>query len=158
MVQIIAWRPPDDKLLSEPMMVRLPMHICVTQPQWIKHHIVFWFIQLYFSCIPRRREVRVKSQMFCCVIVYLHRYERGALSGHMHWALILICVLIFSAYKMSFQLNNWSHGELATLRVDRGEVVWHCAGRQKAYRSCTHLIHCVLVMPYGHINLGEGWL
>ena len=28
MVQIMAWRRPGDKLLSEPMMVRLPTHIC----------------------------------------------------------------------------------------------------------------------------------
>ena len=35
LVQIIAWRLPGAKLLSEPVMVRLPMHICITQPQWI---------------------------------------------------------------------------------------------------------------------------
>ena len=37
LIQIIAWRWPGDKPLSEPMMVRLPTHICVTQPQWIKN-------------------------------------------------------------------------------------------------------------------------
>ena len=36
LVQIMAWRRPGDKSLSEPMMVRLPTHICVTQPQWVK--------------------------------------------------------------------------------------------------------------------------
>ena len=34
-VQIMAWRRPGDKRLSEPMMARLPTHICVTQPQWV---------------------------------------------------------------------------------------------------------------------------
>ena len=34
--QIMAWRRPGAKPLSEPMMVRLPMHICVTRPQWVK--------------------------------------------------------------------------------------------------------------------------
>ena len=34
LVQIIAWRRPGDKPLSEPMMVRLSTHICVTRPQW----------------------------------------------------------------------------------------------------------------------------
>ena len=33
LVQIMAWRRPGDKALSEPMMVRLPTHICVTRPQ-----------------------------------------------------------------------------------------------------------------------------
>ena len=36
LVQIMAWRRPGDKPLSEPMMVRLPTHICVTRPQWVK--------------------------------------------------------------------------------------------------------------------------
>ena len=36
LVQIMAWRRQGDKPLSGPMMVRLPMHICVTRPQWVK--------------------------------------------------------------------------------------------------------------------------
>ena len=35
LVQIMAWRRPGDKPLSEPMMDRLPTHICVTRPQWV---------------------------------------------------------------------------------------------------------------------------
>ena len=35
LVQIMAWRRPGDKPLSDPMMVRLPTHICVTRPQWV---------------------------------------------------------------------------------------------------------------------------
>ena len=35
LVQIMAWRRPGDKPLSEPMMVSLPTHICVTPPQWV---------------------------------------------------------------------------------------------------------------------------
>ena len=34
LVQIMAWHRPGDKPLSEPVMVRLPMHTCVTRPQW----------------------------------------------------------------------------------------------------------------------------
>ena len=36
LVQIMAWRQPGDKPLSEPMMVSLLTHICVTRPQWLK--------------------------------------------------------------------------------------------------------------------------
>ena len=35
LVQIIAWRRPGDKPLSEPMMDSLLTHICVTRPQWV---------------------------------------------------------------------------------------------------------------------------
>ena len=36
LVQIMAWRRPGDKPSSEPMMISLPTHICVTRPQWVK--------------------------------------------------------------------------------------------------------------------------
>ena len=35
LVQIMVWCRSGDKPLSEPMMVSLPTHICVTRPQWI---------------------------------------------------------------------------------------------------------------------------
>ena len=41
LVQIMAWRRPGDKPLSEPMMVSLLTHICVTRPQWVKEDQIF---------------------------------------------------------------------------------------------------------------------
>ena len=35
LVQIMAWRRPGDKPLSETLVVRLSTHICVTRPQWV---------------------------------------------------------------------------------------------------------------------------
>ena len=35
LVQIMAWRWPGDKPLSEPMLVSSLTHICVTRPQWV---------------------------------------------------------------------------------------------------------------------------
>ena len=35
LVQIMAWRRPGDKPLSEPRMESLLMHICVTRPLWV---------------------------------------------------------------------------------------------------------------------------
>ena len=43
LVQIMAWRRPGDKPLSEPMMVSLPTHICVTRPQWVnRQQAIIW--------------------------------------------------------------------------------------------------------------------
>ena len=42
LVQIMAWRRPGAKPLSEPMMVSLPTHIVVTQPQWVNHRLFLW--------------------------------------------------------------------------------------------------------------------
>ena len=36
LVQIMVWHRTGDKPLSEPMMVSLLTHVCVTRPQWIK--------------------------------------------------------------------------------------------------------------------------
>ena len=36
LVQIITWRRAGDRPLSEPMMICLLTHICVTRPQWVK--------------------------------------------------------------------------------------------------------------------------
>ena len=38
LVQIMAWYRSGDKPLSEAMMVSLPTHRCVTQPQWVRNY------------------------------------------------------------------------------------------------------------------------
>ena len=58
-VQIMAWRRPGDKPLSEPMLVSPLTHICVSRPQWVngvgtrlfsKRKIIFlypWILLVY---------------------------------------------------------------------------------------------------------------
>ena len=45
LVQIMSWRRPGDKPLSEPMLVSLLTHICVTRPQWV-YVIEIWNLLL----------------------------------------------------------------------------------------------------------------
>ena len=50
----MACQRPDDKPLSEPVMIRLLTHICVTRPQWVKaidilYHILFALLHDYSS-------------------------------------------------------------------------------------------------------------
>ena len=52
LVQIMAWRRPGDRPLSEPMMVCLLTHICVNRPQWVKKRQFSAFI--YWSCQTRK--------------------------------------------------------------------------------------------------------
>ena len=47
LVQIISWRRPGDKPLSEPMLVSLLMHICVAQPQWVKIWTTIYWNHLF---------------------------------------------------------------------------------------------------------------
>ena len=79
LVQIMAWRRPGDKPLSGPMMVRLPMHICVTRPQWVNiagatiltpYHVVK-SLQLIWRFGTRRFHPRVPDlQMSCSDLTY----------------------------------------------------------------------------------------
>ena len=41
LVKIMAWRRPGDKPLSEPVIVSLLTHICVTRPQWVNTKRIF---------------------------------------------------------------------------------------------------------------------
>ena len=53
LVQIMAWRRPGDKRLSEPMMVSLLTLTCVTWPQWVNGKITLgacgYFIRFFLS-------------------------------------------------------------------------------------------------------------
>ena len=55
LVQIMAWRRPGDKPLSEPMMASLPTHICVTRPQWVnaiwRHESTSTLVQVKARCL-----------------------------------------------------------------------------------------------------------
>ena len=49
--QIMAWRRPGEKPLSEPMMVILLTHICVTRPQWVKLILLMHNSSFYIKII-----------------------------------------------------------------------------------------------------------
>ena len=40
LVHIMAWRRPGDKPSSEPMVVSLTTHVCVTRPQWVNVDVI----------------------------------------------------------------------------------------------------------------------
>ena len=48
LVQIMVWRRPGDKQLSEPMMVSLLTHIFVTRSQWVKRNYFIVLMRLFF--------------------------------------------------------------------------------------------------------------
>ena len=84
LVQIMAWRRSGDKPLSEPMMVSLPTHICVTRPQWVKSWFVtiilrwrrIWFLS--WTCVsarilhyvPNEYTHRSTLQIVCAMMIY----------------------------------------------------------------------------------------
>ena len=67
LVQIMAWRQSGDKPLSEPMMVCLLAHICVTRPQWVKTWTCFLHHWPFFRSLvssPHKGPVMWSSDIF----------------------------------------------------------------------------------------------
>ena len=62
LVQIMAWRRPGDKPLSEPMMVSILTHICVIRPQWVNGCDATCILQ-YVHVIMSSQS----SQNVCCL-------------------------------------------------------------------------------------------
>ena len=88
----MAWRRQGDKPLSEPMLVRLPTHICVTRPQWVELVRIgisngFKFIYISFD---------IYCGLIHCIYIYIYIYML------LH---VLVCVcLMYSRTIAVFEL------------------------------------------------------
>ena len=66
----MAWRQIGDKPLSEPMMVNLLTHICVTRPQWVKkrtHKYIKGLSSTHDTGHPRK----LRAQFALCLVLFL---------------------------------------------------------------------------------------
>ena len=83
LVQIMAWRRPGDKPLSEPLLVSLLTHICVTRPQWVKemHSVIDYVMSLLLKCFKCVSSFKATS---CRNISHVHLGSNRVLSvsGH----------------------------------------------------------------------------
>ena len=63
LVQIMAWRRPGDKPLSEPMMISLLTYICVAGPQWvlIRYNTYMSTEQIVYVCMSCLSEIVVPT-------------------------------------------------------------------------------------------------
>ena len=59
----MAWRRPGDKPLSEPMMIILLTHICVTRPQWVnlKLHGISFVHDIFICCLTLKNWHRARQ-------------------------------------------------------------------------------------------------
>ena len=71
LVQIMAWRRPGDKPLSESMMVSFPTYLCVTWPQWVNsfmscimiHLDNFRLLKLLRSFVPKLTDLGQRAEI-----------------------------------------------------------------------------------------------
>ena len=80
-VQIMAWRRIGDKPLSEPMIVNLRTHICVTRSQWVKAPCANFsvsdiYIQQLYFLNPFKHVIiwQMLSQLSCCNTCQIWRW------------------------------------------------------------------------------------
>ena len=88
LVQIMAWCRPGDKPLSEPMMVSLLTHICVTRSQWVNTEIL--------SSPGPRVIVSNGRQTTCPIFDRIHVYPIAAapwlVVNHLHQSTQYQCI------------------------------------------------------------------
>ena len=82
LVQIMAWRRPGAKPLSDPMMISLLTHICVTRPQWMNGLKQCWSSPLMHIYVTRPRSISParcrSSNLKKCLLhrLFMHRSKK----------------------------------------------------------------------------------
>ena len=97
LVQIMVWRRSGDKPLSEPVMVSLLMHICVTRPQWVNER---WNIYMGNYHI---------GYIFHGIHCYQRIYQRYNLAKHhRHPCALLLCICNYISHHtiLPYQYRN----------------------------------------------------
>ena len=120
MDQIMAWRRPGDKPSSEPMVVRLLTHICVTQPQWVES--TRCFNQLGTEADGSGRKLGVQNLEHLC---YPKQWSKTETSGY---DLTLIAKTLIST-----SIRRESVGSMSNRRRSEGLCylgwLWKQAGK-----------------------------
>ena len=96
LAQIMAWRRSGDKPLSEPTMVSLLTHICVTRPQWVNH-------KLYIQAIRARelhlhREYPIKKSGVMNLVIRALKHPMHGTSHKTIFSSQGICIMIIMDY------------------------------------------------------------
>ena len=74
LIQIIAWCRPGNKPLSEAMIFSLLMHICITQPQYVKEHdYIRSHLLFVINCTWFSIAECVSWEMWCHAFIH-HKY------------------------------------------------------------------------------------
>ena len=113
LVQIMVWRRRGDKPLSEPMMVSLLTHICVTRPQWVK-------LQTYMRYICPKPTLIINCETCAAWLFRLRQTIRVPI-----WEPLL-------SYEASFHTNQSKH---VITNVAFAELI------NKGHWSTTNCIH-----------------
>ena len=100
LVQIMAWRRRGDKPLSEPMIVSLSTHICVTRPQWVKLQLM----------IKMRVYMWLETVHHTIIFVYINFFDVPWLFASCRSRLEACCLLLMFIVLLKLQLMEYNFG------------------------------------------------
>ena len=118
--QILAWHRPGDKPLSEPMMVDLLTHICVTPPQWVKL-LIFYILhhKWYTNCSYYWANIFILLQISIEISFYIMKYLKHYIDDKN--LRVDVCLAVsYIKHKQTYQMikmQNRVHEILLILRV-----------------------------------------
>ena len=94
LVQIMAWRRPGDKPLSEPMLNSLLTHICVTRPQWVNNKL---FIRSYQLSVYSILQLQIGFQLSLDFRIPMFTTLTNHILPNYHkWAILMIGFILQS--------------------------------------------------------------
>ena len=160
----MAWRRSGDKPLSEPMMVRLPMHICITRPQWVNalHNCIHYrFIFVEFNYSGNEDSLLLAAWVTEAPffnIFFSNRYKSDSLN-HIHlWQMFseLICGVWISCWNPTEYTKEMERPHSNT---DKSQILI-CAANHTLCNSIddvlmSQITQCGLMMQYEVIELGQ---
>ena len=162
LVQIIAWHRPGNKPLSEPMMLILLTHICITRPQWVKPLVNH--LMNHIDCVP----LLLKSN-FTMVIKYTRSLTLNSATSHQVISQTTFVyrnyLLLTVSYSLSVYIQrptyewffhcNWNSMEISfCFHPSCSELIvirfckWHDSC---AVMACTKF--CSIMIPYNGVTL-----
>ena len=184
LVQIMAWRRPGDKPLSEPMMVGLLTHICVTRPQWVKKISSVSIYKSRVWCPSDMTYQRTFSEGYCRaqrrlslgsfvrpawfgILLYSPQYLMDHVYIWLVYGSSLITVLQITLFKgshilgtaicLSTSMNRIDYGDFALISQDHRCTCWLVLGHISLLHSPQYLILYVLsfFMSILYINITQ---
>ena len=116
LVQVMAWSLQGDKPLSEPMMVRLPRHICVTGPQWVNCVIGTFFREILFEIqmLPIKEEALENTVCKLSVTLFRHQCLKKILPKCVnHYSKVMMGAMASQITSLTNQRKHQSSASLA---------------------------------------------
>ena len=137
LVQIMAWRRSGDNPLSEPVMVRLLRHICVTRPQWMNQ---WWLGSVIHICIISAQFVNSKFLFKNFDLKCVLQYESCFISTSYVNYRVVLCIMVVKISFFSYDVHyiydvfvwNWSN-VMDILSALWMPMPWCCS-----FILCTH--------------------